>query len=56
MQEKEKDPVCQMSVDKQTAAAEAEYEGKTYYFCSRQCREQFEANPQKYARQKQAHS
>jgi YHS domain-containing protein len=51
--QKEKDPVCQMEVDRRTAATETEYEGKTYYFCCRQCREQFEANPQKYVQQKQ---
>ncbi len=53
MQEKQQDPVCRMEVKPLTAAAESEYQGKTYYFCSRQCRDAFEANPQKYVQQQE---
>ncbi|MGQ0750232.1 MAG: heavy metal translocating P-type ATPase [Betaproteobacteria bacterium] len=42
------DPVCHMKVDPKSAAGTAEYEGKTYYFCSRHCVERFKADPQKY--------
>lgn len=42
------DPVCKMSVDKKTAAATFEYQGKTYYFCSQACKNLFEKNPDKY--------
>ncbi|MES1210941.1 MAG: YHS domain-containing protein [Acidobacteriota bacterium] len=28
---------------------QAEYRGKTYYFCSEECREEFLRNPGKYA-------
>jgi len=48
-----KDPVCGMTVDKGTAAATAEYAGKTYYFCADHCRQAFEADPQKYVSNKQ---
>ncbi len=34
------DPVCGMTVDKDTAF-EAERDGKTYYFCSELCRDEF---------------
>lgn len=44
-----KDPVCGMDVDTQTAAAQAQHEGKTYYFCSEGCREQFEHEPDRFA-------
>ena len=44
-----KDPVCGMMVDAATAAGEAWYEGQKYYFCSEQCRKQFEQNPAKFA-------
>jgi len=44
-----KDPVCGMTVDKKTAAASYEYHGKTYYFCSQSCRDNFAEDPQKYA-------
>src|SRR5574340_692624 len=43
------DPVCGMSVDEQTAAANAEYEGERYYFCSTHCLHKFEAAPARYA-------
>ena len=49
-----KDPVCGMTVTKDTAAGEAEHEGTTHYFCSSDCRQQFEAEPEKYAHGKSA--
>ena len=45
------DPVCGMKVDENTAPARSEYKGKTYYFCSTQCKETFTANPERYVRQ-----
>jgi YHS domain-containing protein len=45
-----KDPVCGMVVDEQTAAATAEYQGKTYYFCAPGCKKAFEKEPEKYVR------
>jgi Cu+-exporting ATPase len=45
----EKDPVCGMEVDRNTAAATSQYQGKTVYFCSTECKQKFEANPAKYA-------
>jgi Cu+-exporting ATPase len=44
----EKDPVCGMSVDPQSAQHTAEHEGKTYYFCAPGCKKAFEAEPAKY--------
>jgi YHS domain-containing protein len=43
-----KDPVCGMDVDEKTAAATAEYQGKTYYFCAPGCKKAFEKEPEKY--------
>lgn len=43
-----KDPVCGMSVDPENAGAAAVHGGQTYYFCSANCREKFEKNPQSY--------
>ena len=31
------------------AGATTEYEGLRYYFCSEICRDEFEANPQRFA-------
>jgi Cu+-exporting ATPase len=42
------DPVCGMKVDPKTAAAKAEYKGRTYYFCSVEEKERFEKDPQQY--------
>jgi Cu+-exporting ATPase len=42
------DPICQMSVDEDKAAATSEYKGKTYYFCSVGCKERFDKEPEKY--------
>jgi YHS domain-containing protein len=49
-----KDPVCGMEVDEQKAKEKTQYEGKTYYFCSRSCRQEFEQNPQNYVTQSAA--
>ena len=42
------DPVCGMTVDPKTAAAQADYHGTTYYFCSRHCHDRFVAEPSHY--------
>lgn len=43
------DPVCGMEVDPQHAAAQATYDGVTYYFCSQDCKQRFELAPALYA-------
>ena len=48
-----KDPVCDMDVTPETAAATSEYQGRTYYFCSTADKETFDQNPEKYATQEQ---
>src|ERR1035437_3988916 len=42
-----KDPVCGMEVDASTDL-KFEYDGVTYYFCSRGCKLDFEEDPDKY--------
>jgi multidrug efflux pump subunit AcrA (membrane-fusion protein)/YHS domain-containing protein len=47
-----RDPMCGMEVDEKRAAAagmKSEYEGKTYYFCTDDCRKRFDAKPAKHA-------
>ena len=39
------DPVCGMDVDPSHAGDETQYGGETYYFCSRDCKDQFEHTP-----------
>jgi YHS domain-containing protein len=46
-QEKVKDLVCGMHIDKERAI-KTEYEGKTYYFCAQHCKDKFSKEPGKY--------
>ena len=44
------DPVCGMTIDKETARSNGliiEKDNQTYYFCSTECKEQFEQNLKK---------
>lgn len=45
---KVKDPVCQMSIDPDSAAARADFRGQTYYFCSTACEREFQSEPERY--------
>jgi P-type Cu+ transporter len=42
------DPVCGMEVDERTTKEKAMFEGTTYYFCSTDCKDEFEASPEDY--------
>jgi adenylate cyclase len=42
------DPVCGMRLDPDDAAATAEHDGRTYYFCSQTCHDAFMADPTAY--------
>lgn len=42
------DPVCGMTVDPATAAATAEHDGTTYYFCAKGCQKAFLADPAQF--------
>jgi Cu+-exporting ATPase len=44
------DPVCGMTVDQATAAGRYDYEGTTFWFCSRHCLDKFRADPARYAK------
>ena len=43
------DPVCGMRIDNDDAVATAEYEGKTYYFCSQACHDAFANDPASFS-------
>jgi Cu+-exporting ATPase len=43
-----KDPVCGMDVDPEHAAASSEHDGTTYWFCSKGCKQRFDASPPSY--------
>ena len=42
------DPVCGMSIDPAGAAATADHQGITYYFCAKGCQRAFLADPAAY--------
>ncbi|HSH22338.1 MAG TPA: YHS domain-containing protein [Candidatus Caenarcaniphilales bacterium] len=42
------DPVCGMDVDIERAQHTAEYQGTSYYFCSRGCKLDFEEDPERF--------
>lgn len=44
-----KDPVCNMQIDEEKAEFQSQYGGKTYYFCSQECKNTFEGKPEHYA-------
>jgi len=50
----QKDPVCGMQVDEQKSQGKTDYQGKTFYFCSDICKQQFDQNPQRYVIQQAA--
>lgn len=47
---KEIDPVCGMEVETETAQHMTEHDGKTYFFCARGCKLDFEEEPDRYLR------
>ena len=45
-----RDPVCAMVVDSHKAAGRRVYQGEAYYFCSDNCQQAFDDQPERYAR------
>ena len=43
-----KDPVCGMTVDPHKGEHTSQYRGRAHYFCSANCQEKFEHNPEQY--------
>lgn len=42
------DPVCGMRVDDHRGEFQTQFAGKKYFFCSDECRKEFEAEPDVY--------
>ena len=42
------DPVCGMEVDERSTTDKATYQGQMYYFCSKDCKDEFQADPGEY--------
>ena len=43
------DPVCGMRVEEKRSEFETQFAGKKYFFCSEECRQAFQADPDEYA-------
>lgn len=46
----QKDVVCGMMVEESSTTATSDHKGKRYYFCSKDCKMKFDANPGQYSR------
>ncbi len=42
------DPVCGMHVETEGAQLVSEYDGRTYYFCGKGCKLDFDEDPKRY--------
>jgi YHS domain-containing protein len=46
-----KDPVCGAPTDSQQSSGASQYNGQIFYFCSSDCKYQFNQDPQRYVDQ-----
>jgi Cu+-exporting ATPase len=44
----DKDPVCGRALARQEVSGQSAYQGRTYFFCSPTCKEQFDGDPEPY--------
>jgi len=42
------DPVCGMRIEEKKSEVHTQFAGKRYFFCSEECRKEFEADPNEY--------
>jgi YHS domain-containing protein len=47
--EKKSDVVCGMELNPTEVEHTSEYKGEKYYFCSENCKDHFDKDPEKYA-------
>ena len=43
------DPVCNMEVDIEKTEFQSSYAGKKFFFCSEDCKEEFDERPEEFA-------
>jgi YHS domain-containing protein len=49
----QKDPVCGMDVEERVALWKSKQNGQIYLFCSKECKSQFDQQPEKYSHEQQ---
>jgi P-type Cu+ transporter len=42
------DPVCGTTIDEKESEIQTQFAGKRYFFCSEECRKEFEDRPDEY--------
>ncbi|MBZ5614865.1 MAG: YHS domain-containing protein [Acidobacteriia bacterium] len=42
------DPVCGMRIDEKESEFQTQFAGRKYFFCSEDCRKEFENEPEEY--------
>ena len=45
-----RDPVCGQKVEEELSTIQADYDGRTFHFCSEECKEIFQVNPEQYSK------
>lgn len=50
----QQDPVCGLNIEERSALWQSKRNGQTYLFCSKECKEQFDQQPEKYSHEHQA--
>ena len=50
---KQTDPVCGMQVEERSVLWKSQQNGQTYVFCSKECQNQFDQQPEKYSHEHQ---
>ncbi len=48
-----RDVVCSSQVDEQKAPATSFYKGERYVFCGQECKDKFDASPERYGKSSQ---
>lgn len=43
------DPVCNMEIDELETNFHSQYGGRQYHFCSEECKDTFDSQPERYA-------
>lgn len=49
----QKDPVCGLQLEERSALWHSKRNGQTYLFCSKDCKSQFDQQPEKYTAEQQ---
>lgn len=44
----DKDPVCGRALARNEVSGQSQYQGRSYFFCSPLCKEQFDGDPEPY--------